>query len=485
MAVDASQQAATEVAGASVSPLRFLVKFIPGIAVILDSAYLLAAGFATFDALVFYSYKSAGTYYSAICFVWLVTVSLQYFGGLYRVDFIVSPLRAANRVFVSVATAFILMLAAAFSLKVSVELSRAWVATFFVGSFIGLLALKELVAVGLSSLSNRQLMSRRALIIGDDHYIKRLLEHIEGAKPRFMAVSGVFAGNFVGTEGQIASKPLRNRLEDLIKSFRTSAADDIIIALPWSAETEISGIIERLRELPVNVYLGSDLVGYRNELRNVPDHYSDMPMFEVVGKPLSGWDVVLKTIEDYVLSLAILLLISPLLLVVAIAIKFDSPGPVFFLQKRHGFNNKTFRIIKFRTMKVEDGPPEKTLQATRDDDRVTKLGRFLRKTSIDELPQLFNVINGTMSLVGPRPHAIDHNEDYSRRIRGYFGRHRMKPGMTGLAQVKGYRGVTDTIDKMENRVKYDIIYTDNWSLMLDIKILMKTALVCLLGKNAH
>jgi putative colanic acid biosysnthesis UDP-glucose lipid carrier transferase len=208
-------------------------------------------------------------------------------------------------------------------------------------------------------------------------------------------------------------------------------------------------------------------------------------MFEVVGRPLSGWDVIIKLVEDYVFSIIILVLLLPVLLTISIVIKLDSPGPVLFKQLRYGFNNELFNIYKFRTMRITGTSTTKTVQASRNDQRVTRVGRFLRRTSLDELPQLFNVLNSTMSLVGPRPHAVDHNEEYAQRIRGYFARHRMKPGMTGLAQVKGYRGVTDTIDKMENRVKYDIIYTDNWSPMLDIKILFKTVLVCLLGKNAY
>ncbi len=171
--------------------------------------------------------------------------------------------------------------------------------------------------------------------------------------------------------------------------------------------------------------------------------------------------------------------------VIALAIKLDSSGPVLFRQKRYGFSNQIFDIYKFRTMRNEPECVGRTVQATRDDPRVTRLGRILRSMSLDELPQLFNVLNGTMSLVGPRPHAIDHNEEYSKSIRGYFARHRVKPGLTGWAQVNGLRGETKTVEAMEARVKHDIYYVENWSLFFDLQILAMTAIICLTRRNAY
>lgn len=189
---------------------------------------------------------------------------------------------------------------------------------------------------------------------------------------------------------------------------------------------------------------------------------------------------------DIIIASILIVLLSPLLLLTGILVKLTSPGPVLFRQRRLGFNNRLFDIYKFRSMthhKYAD-EKEKTVQAQVGDSRITPLGQFLRKTSIDELPQLFNVLNGTMSLVGPRPHAVDHNEDYSKQIRGYFARHKVRPGITGLAQIKGYRGLTDTVEKMENRVKYDIEYVETWSPVLDLKILALTPFAVVSGKNA-
>jgi putative colanic acid biosysnthesis UDP-glucose lipid carrier transferase len=176
---------------------------------------------------------------------------------------------------------------------------------------------------------------------------------------------------------------------------------------------------------------------------------------------------------------------APLLLAIALAIKLDSRGPVLFRQKRLGFNNQVIDVYKFRSLHADAGAAARTRQATQNDPRITRIGGFLRRWSLDELPQLFNVLNGTMSLVGPRPHALDHNEDFARQIRGYFARHRVKPGITGLAQVRGYRGATNTQEKLEGRVRNDIFYVDNWSLSFDVQILLRTFVICLVGKNAY
>jgi putative colanic acid biosynthesis UDP-glucose lipid carrier transferase len=201
--------------------------------------------------------------------------------------------------------------------------------------------------------------------------------------------------------------------------------------------------------------------------------------------PMVGTRRLVKDIEDKLLASLGLLLVSPLLLAVALAIKLDSPGPVFFRQWRTGWDGKTFRIWKFRSMRVEtaeaDGPVH---QAKRDDPRVTRVGRMLRRTSLDELPQLFNVLAGEMSLVGPRPHAIGHNVEYSQQIRAYLARHRVKPGITGLAQVRGLRGETEDLTLMSRRVRADIEYINRWSIWLDFSILVRT-LFALTGRNAY
>ena len=206
---------------------------------------------------------------------------------------------------------------------------------------------------------------------------------------------------------------------------------------------------------------------------------------DIVFKPLSGWKTVVKYLEDKILATFLLILIAPLIVLIALAIKLDSKGPVLFRQPRYGFNNKVFSVIKFRTMCYKRSPEEGAPQARQNDPRVTRVGRFLRRRSLDELPQLFNVLQGTMSLVGPRPHPVPLNKEYEATIGGYFARHRVKPGITGWAQVNGLRGETDIPEKMKARVEYDIYYIENWSLLLDLQVLVMTAFVVLFQKNAY
>jgi len=208
-------------------------------------------------------------------------------------------------------------------------------------------------------------------------------------------------------------------------------------------------------------------------------------MIEVVDSPLSGFKIAIKALEDRILGSLLLVAFSPVLLLVALAIRLESKGPILFRQKRYGYNNQIFEIYKFRSMYHDGKQRPVTVQASKDDPRITRVGKFIRRTSLDELPQLFNVVSGCMSLVGPRPHAVDHNEEYSELIDGYFARHKVKPGITGWAQVKGFRGETDTLEKMEARVNYDTYYVENWSLFFDLQILAMTAFVGFINKNAY
>jgi len=323
------------------------------------------------------------------------------------------------------------------------------------------------------------------VIAGSGVQSLNLLQFLDTAKPRFMSVLGVFVDEPAPGARLFAHVPVLGEMSDLEDYARRNDVDDIIIAEPWSADTKIQSLVNRLRELPVNVYLSADLIGFRTSFRPAPSHYEEVPVVELVGKPLSGWDVVLKSASDVVIAAVALIALSPFMLLIALAIRLDSPGPVFFRQKRLGFNNSVFEIWKFRTMRADAGDAPKTVQATRGDPRVTRVGRILRRTSLDELPQLFNVLNGSMSLVGPRSHAIDYNEEYARQIRGYFARHRVKPGITGWAQVHGLRGETRDLERMEQRVKYDVDYSENWSLWLDIRILLRTVWIALRGDNAY
>lgn len=395
------------------------------------------------------------------------------------------PIYVSDYVLVSLVTSFLFFLCIAFSLKVSDIYSRAWIGGFSVTSFVVIVLVRILIYRGLRVLSRRRIIERRLVVLGAGAQGRSFLERISDVQPYFTAVEGVYDRSYDGAEGQIAGHPVLGGFEDLVQAARRAEVDDIVVAMPWNADKALIETIEQLKELPVNVFISSDLVGFQLAFRPALGSFHELPMFEVVQRPISGWSSLLKKAEDLVLSLTALILLSPLLALVAVAIKLDSPGPVFFKQSRLGFNNRPFAIYKFRSMYHEDIPEKRVQQATKEDPRITPVGRIIRRTSIDELPQLLNVFNGTMSLVGPRPHALDHNEEFADQVRGYFARHKVKPGITGWAQVNGLRGETDTQDKIEARVQHDVYYAENWSLLFDLRIIMMTALVVLFQKNAY
>jgi Undecaprenyl-phosphate glucose phosphotransferase len=246
------------------------------------------------------------------------------------------------------------------------------------------------------------------------------------------------------------------------------------------APTTLDALVQRLGMLPVTVRLCPSTPGGGN-LTLV----AGTPMYSVLNRPLSGWDRVVKRSEDVILSSLLLIFLLPLMLVVAAAIRLDSPGPVLFRQSRFGFRNNLIRIYKFRSMHLACCHDPAAPQAVRGDPRVTRVGRFIRATSLDELPQLLNVLRGDMSLVGPRPHPVALNERFATIIDNYMARHRVRPGITGWAQVNGLRGETDTIEKMRLRVEHDLYYIENWSLAFDIRILLATLIKGLVGKNAY
>ncbi len=466
---------------------------VGAILVLSDSLALLLSGFLLYDRIVVYS-PLQNYYWTAIAFVWLVTLSILNFGRLYLYDVAINPLARFKMFVIVVATSFLFLLAVAFSLDVADGLSRRWVGYFAVVSTTFVVFNRLLVAQFIRRAQLLENSRRNMAIIGTGEQAKRLLEAIDGTKYQPLTIAGVYepeesllqpkgkkkTNRVAGIEG---IKP--GGILALMQAAREGLVDDVLIALPWSQDQKIVELLDQLRELPVNVYLASDLVGFRTEFKSPPSHFGRLPILQVVGKPLAGWDSIIKALEDFVLAILVFVLVAPIMLLIAICIKLDSAGPVFFRQKRLGFNNQVFHVYKFRTMYHQQVAPEQTRQARKGDSRVTRVGRFLRRSSLDELPQIFNVLSGTMSIVGPRPHALDHNEEFAKRTKGYFARHRVKPGITGLAQVKGYRGETDTHEKLEGRIRNDNFYAENWSLSLDIWILIRTVVITIWGKNAY
>lgn len=269
-------------------------------------------------------------------------------------------------------------------------------------------------------------------------------------------------------------------MADLESRVRDAGVDEVVIALPWSERERLAVLLGRLRSFAVNVRFFPFLLELGLPMRGF-DHVAGVPLLRVFERPLSGWNLVTKALFDRVVALTLVTLLLPVFLAIALAIKLTSPGPVFFRQRRWGFNGEEIQVLKFRSMHDRPADDSVVPQATRSDPRVFPVGGLLRKTSLDELPQLLNVIGGSMSLVGPRPHAVAHNEAYARVVDGYLSRHRVKPGITGWAQINGARGETDTLDKMQLRVRYDLEYIDKWSLGFDVWILLRTPFALLAG----
>ena len=277
--------------------------------------------------------------------------------------------------------------------------------------------------------------------------------------------------------------PILGNLSSIMDLISEYNIQTIYIAIPLNSSSMIKDIYLTLLNANLNIHWAPDILAF-NLINHSVKELSGIPIFTLSESPLIGTHLLIKEIEDRILATLCLVLASPIMLFTAIAIKLESPGPVFFRQTRTGWDGKEFKIWKFRSMHFHYTSDIKLIQATRNDSRVTQVGRFIRKTSIDELPQLFNVLSGSMSIVGPRPHAVQHNEEYSEKITAYLARHRIKPGITGLAQIRGLRGETREIKQMEQRVKSDLEYINNWSLWLDINIILKTFLT-LLNKNAY
>lgn len=285
----------------------------------------------------------------------------------------------------------------------------------------------------------------------------------------------------------LGSLPLLGDSNDLERLIREERVTQVLVALPWSAENRIGQIVRELRKLPVNVLLVPDMLAFRHA-RNRITEVAGLPMFNVSERPLDGWSPLIKRLEDVLLATLALIPALPVMVLVALAIKLDSAGPVLFKQRRYGYNNRLIEVFKFRSMYSDRTDANAEQQTTRDDDRITRVGRFIRKTSLDELPQLFNVLLGSMSMVGPRPHATATKAAgilFEDAVKEYAARHRVKPGITGWAQINGYRGETDTLEKIEKRVEFDLQYIENWSVWFDLYILFRTLPAVIFTREAY
>jgi Undecaprenyl-phosphate glucose phosphotransferase len=379
----------------------------------------------------------------------------------------------------------ICLLMLGFMAQATVNYSRGWIVVFYLATLAALIVLRfAIVRVMALARAAGLISAQRICLIGTGAHIGAFVQHYEPWTLGLNIVGCRFLTPVPLTASAEARHAVLDRdLAEAAASVRALEPDAIYLLLPWSATEIIQRCAETFLTLPVEIHLGPEQVLHKFdevELARV----GPLASLQLTRLPLSRFEVVQKRVIDLVCSPFGLIALTPLFIIVAILIKLDSAGPIFFVQRRYGFNQKPFRIIKFRTMRVMDDGTV-VAQATRGDPRLTRIGGWLRRWNIDEIPQLFNVLTGDMSLVGPRPHALSHDHEFERRISFYARRHNVKPGITGWAQINGFRGEIDNEEKLRKRVEYDLFYIDNWSLWLDLKIIARTVLSPAAYRNAY
>lgn len=407
---------------------------------------------------------------------------------LYDITTISSSLRQISRLCLAWGLVFAMLMFIAFFTKLGQEFSRVWAASWFAGGLACLIAFRVALCIAVRRWARQGRLNRRAVIVGGGPEAQKLIDALESSRDTDVRIYGVFDDR---TDDRVADRisgyPKLGTIDQLVEFGRKMRLDLLIITLPMSAESRLLELYKKLWVLPVDIRLSA----HTNELRFRPRAYSyigNVPFIDLQDKPIANWDFVLKWVFDKVVASLAVLALSPVMALVALAVKLDSSGPVFFRQRRHGFNNELIEVFKFRSMYVDRSDKDAARLVTKDDDRVTRVGRFIRKTSLDELPQLFNVLKGELSLVGPRPHALQAkaaNKLYADVVDGYFARHRVKPGITGWAQINGWRGETNTRKKLERRIEHDLYYIENWSVLFDLYILVVTPFALLKSDNAY
>ncbi|MGD9511500.1 MAG: undecaprenyl-phosphate glucose phosphotransferase [Geminicoccaceae bacterium] len=370
-----------------------------------------------------------------------------------------------------------------FAFKLTDEVSRLWLGLWLVGGAVALVGVRLGLRWALGDALVARVLSRRLAVIGLGEELPRALDRLATPGPGLagpltriacaLDLDGSLHGRWPRGVGRLAG------FAELEERVRDGKVDQIVLAMPPRSGELVGRTLRNLRHLGVDVGWVPGLPGGHLPVLGTAQ-IGDVPMLRLLERPLDGWRWLLKGVEDRVLAALLLVLLAPLLLLIALAVRLDTPGPVFYRQRRHGFSQQPITMLKFRTMHAALCDPvdaRSVRQASRGDPRVTRIGRFLRRTSLDELPQLINVLRGDMSLVGPRPHAVAHDRLYAEEIDGYLGRHRVKPGITGWAQVNGCRGETRTTAEMRRRIELDLEYIDHWSLWFDLRILVRTVLV--------
>jgi Undecaprenyl-phosphate glucose phosphotransferase len=480
----AAEQAAAEPVAPAMSPI-----VLAGAVRMIELALVALVGTAVYAAYVVPMEGVSWHYFGAIAAVSMLTMLAFQVADIYQVQAFRGHEKQYFRLASAWSVVFLLVIGASFFAKVGVEFSRAWLGSFYVAGLVALLGFRRMLFLMVRRWTQEGRLNRRTAIVGGGEAGESLIEAVKAERDTDVRIVGVFDDRADDrSPTHVAGERKLGTVDDLVEFARRTRVDLVIFTLPIAAEGRILAMLKKLWVLPVDIRLSA----HSNKLRFRPRSYSylgSVPVLDVFDRPITDWDVVMKWLFDKIIGGVALVLLSPLMLATAIAIKLDSKGPVFFKQRRHGFNNDEIEVYKFRSLYTEMTDHTVQKSVTKDDPRVTRVGRFIRKTSIDELPQLFNVVvKGNLSLVGPRPHAVNQkveNRQFDEAVDGYFARHRVKPGITGWAQINGWRGELTDSDKIKGRVEHDLYYIENWSLLFDLEILLKTPRSLLKSENAY
>jgi Undecaprenyl-phosphate glucose phosphotransferase len=480
----AALAAAAAQTGPAYSPI-----VVAGFVRALECALVTLVGALAYLAYVVPQHGFEWIYAAAI--VGIATMSILAFqaADIYQVPAFRRPVGPIARLVSAWSIVFLIATAVSFFGKFDIWFSRVWLLTFYVAGLVVLLAERMFLYGLVRHWMHDGRLTRRTVIVGGGEPGANLIAAIRNEKDGDVQIVGVFDDrNDARSPMTCAGFEKLGTVDDFVEFARRTRIDLVIFSLPITAETRILQMLRKLWVLPLDIRLAAHL----NKLRFRPRAYSyigNVPVLDIFDRPMADWDVVMKWLFDKIAGGLALLAALPVMAVIALAIKLDSRGPVLFKQKRYGFNNDLIEVYKFRSMYAEAADATASRLVTRDDPRVTRVGRFIRKASLDELPQLFNVVfKGNLSLVGPRPHAVNAKAEtrlYDEVVDGYFARHRVKPGVTGWAQVNGWRGETDTQEKIQKRVEYDLYYIENWSVLFDLYIVAVTPFALLKTENAY
>jgi Undecaprenyl-phosphate glucose phosphotransferase len=475
---------AAEPVNASISPV-----VLAGMIRIVEFVLISALGLAIYGWYVYPDEGFALRYLVATLAISGASILAFQFADVYDVAALRTHVHQLSRLGTAWTAVFFLALAIAFFAKFEGMYSRVWAASFY-GIGLFMLYGGRLAAAALIRRWTREgRLVRRTVIVGGGAAGESLIRALGAQRDSDLDIRGVFDDRGDDrSPARVADVPKLGTVDDFVEFARRTRVDLLLVSLPITAEERVLQMVRKLWVLPLDIRLAA----HTSKLRFRPRAYSyigNVPVLDVLDKPIADWNFALKWLFDRIVGGLLLLAALPVMAVVALLIRLDSPGPAFFKQRRYGFNNEMIEIYKFRTLYVDQTDAGAAKLVTKDDPRVTRIGRFLRKTSLDELPQLINVaFKGNLSLVGPRPHAVHakaENQLYDEVVDGYFARHRVKPGITGWAQINGWRGETDTSEKIQRRVEHDLYYIENWSVLFDLYIILRTPFALMRTESAY